>query len=114
MKEYTEWEYIKDCFQGIIDFIRWGELGALILLTTIGFMTLGWLGILLALLFYGATGQLQGGMVGDFFNEYPDEEPKRKKCSAGVENCRVCGDGYDHTFNVEYEKHLKWYEKIMN
>lgn len=88
----------------IRDFIRWYELGYYIIIYSVGFVLWGWWGILGVKIFnwlmYG-----MGGPLVDFFGEYPEPpEPLPNRCSAGIKNCQICDNEYDHEFNLNYKK----------
>ena len=97
----------------IRDFIRWYELGWIIVSFTFFYLVWGWWGILFAVILDWLN-HLEGGPCADAFDIYPDNEVKYNwKCSANIEDCKLCNNEYDHEFNVKYNESLKWYEKII-
>ena len=92
----------------IRDFIRWYELGYYVILYTSCLIIFGWGGIIIALVLNWLN-HLQGGPQLD-----TDIQKDRKiKCSANIEDCEYCGNGYDHEWNVSYKDNRKWYEKVL-
>lgn len=104
------WNWFKVCFVDFIEFVRWYELFFLLFTLFLGYSFLGWWGVILALLL-NKLNHLEGGPMSDMRGEY--REPVRLPCSENLKNCRVCGNGYSHDFNVRTLKNLKWYEKII-
>ena len=97
----------------IRDFIRWKELGFIIVLFVFFYIIFGWFGIILAPFFHYLMATMEGGAVGDIDNEYPAEEYPPNICSAGIEGCKICDNEYEHTFNETYQNSLKWWDKML-
>lgn len=108
----SDLDFLKETLYNLIDFIRWQELGYMIVSLTIFCIWLGWWGII-PFLALDYLLHMEGGTVGDAFNEYPKEEFPPNTCSAGIKDCNVCNNTYDHDFNVKYYKGLKWWEKML-
>ncbi len=106
-QDYTQTDYIKDCFHAAIDFVRWRELFTLLALILIGFLLFKWIGILIGILVFSFSANLEGGAVADVFHEYPKEEFPPNTCSAGIEGCKLCNNEYSHEFNEAYSRKFK-------
>lgn len=103
-----EKEYLKFCWKGFIEFIRWEELIITVIFFTIFSLIFGWIGFIICLIFNYLTLEVRSPpfMLGD----YPEEEIPERKCSAGIKDCEICHNEYDHEFNKEYDKkYKKWY-----
>jgi len=110
MLSNSEKEYLKHCWNQFYIGIRWENLifwsGAVV----IGHLILGWVGVIIVWLMDYFSTEVSSPFI--FKDELPIETYERK-CSAGIENCQICHNEYDHYFNEEYEKTLKWYNKIL-
>lgn len=87
----------------IRDFIRWKTVGYGIVLYGGLSLIWGWWG-LIATIGIDFLNSLSGGPVIDLFGEYPTEEILPIKCTEGIEDCKYCGNGYKHEFNVRKHK----------
>lgn len=100
----TSWEHFKDYF--FFENIAF-TLIALALLT----LFFGWWGILWTLLLKEAL-LVEGGNFIDLVR-YPEPEPPKNICSAGISDCQLCDNPYSHEFNVKHYQSLKWWEKMI-
>ena len=110
------WQYLfRVKFTEFLGMWKWDEICFYILAFILFYGIMGWIGIVLWVLFIAGLGEwLQGGMMGESGRYYfPTEEPPKNTCSAGIENCTICNNEYSHDFNLRYEASLKWWEKII-
>jgi len=111
MFSQSEKEYMKVCWKGFTDCIRWYDLIFWTSAIAIFYLWLGWAGVIIVLV---ADYLSLGVSAPAIFPGYtlPDIEYNRT-CSAGIKDCKICGNEYDHAFNEDYNKSLKWYDKII-
>ena len=105
-KYYGYWT--KEQLWAFVDFFRWKEIGIIYIPTIIIYHFSGWWA-----LGYYIFIQLLENVGGGTLIGYYEEEPTREPCSAGIEDCPICGNGYKHEWNVERRQVLKWYEKCL-
>ena len=124
-----EWENCKICSykEGFFEYITGGttfkefffsinkeEVVFVVMYPLISGLIWGRIGIILAVvsfIFFDKLFIVGGSWI--IPEEYMDfGEEIINKCSAGVEDCRICNNEYSHEFNFYYKKSLKWYQKI--
>ncbi len=108
--EYITGLTFKEFFLGI----RWNEVAFVVIYPLISGLIWGRIGIILAVTSFIFFDKLfiVGGpwIIPEGYMNFREEIIN--KCSAGVEDCRICNNQYSHEFNFNYEKSLRWYEKI--
>lgn len=110
MLSEREKEYIRFCWKAFAGAIRWADLKFWCSAVVISYLLLGWIGVIIVLIMDYFSLEVAAPFI--FFDEMPEEIYERT-CSAGIEDCKICGNEYDHEFNVEYQKSLKWYQRII-
>ena len=94
--------YWKYCFKHWWnDLIWWEALKVNFWVFLISFIVLRWWGIILAVIFLNLM-ELQGGPVANMHLNQPPPPVYNNKCSAGMEDCKICNNEYNHEFNLKY------------
>lgn len=108
------WKKDKYDMYALRDLIRWDCLIGMGLIAFICVGSMGWiLGILVyTIIIYGLTA---GGGSWMDLDVYPLPKIYNNKCSANIKDCKICLNTHihDHEFNKNYQKSLRWYEKII-
>lgn len=113
-KEVGSWEYIWGLpFKEFLSLVRWSTIVFMFISLIVGYAMFGWIGILIGWVFFYLMAQSDDGAVADVWNEFPPEEYPPNICSENISNCKICNNEYEHSFNVKYEKSLKWWERIL-
>lgn len=110
-KKMGLWEYIFGVsFKQFLEAWEWQNLLVTIFLCGFLFSFMGFWAIIPILI---VSRDMEGGFASWIIFERPEETKEIKeiqnKCSAGIENCKICDNEYSHEFNIEYEKYNTWY-----
>lgn len=102
MFSQNEKEYFRYLWEGFKEGISWNEIAVTVIELTIGYILLGWVGIILAVMFGYMTWRVASPAV---YTGYTKEEPVyESKCVAGHKDCEIC----DKNGDFDYEKR-SWY-----
>lgn len=106
-------EYLLICWKAFLDCIRWYDLIFWTSAVIIGYLIWGWIGVIIVLLMDYFSSEVSAPFI--FHGDKQEKPIYHRKCSAGIENCKVCNNEYDHEFNVKYNEKFrkKWYQKII-
>lgn len=110
-KEVGIWEYIWGIpFKEFLGTVRFSTIFFIIICLGIGYLTFGYIGILVGYAFAYLMGRAGDGAVADLWGEFYKEEYPPNTCSAKIENCKICDNEYSHEFNETYERENRWWK----
>lgn len=108
-KESSDWESIKGELKEFNRGIFWNSVAFMIGGSTLCVAMFGPAGIILYATIHCSLTSNGGNWLGaDPLKEYP-----KYKCDEGFKDCELCGNGYSHAFNENYQNKLKWWQKIL-
>ena len=100
--------WTKQEWQGLYEIIYWEHVIRFICFNLFGYLVFGWIGVFLGSFLFQVWFWIGGGLAP--YLPIPDD-PIPEPCSAGIENCEVCGNGWRHEDNVERVQNYRWYQR---